>query len=295
VNKNTVSDTFRFVYKDLLLKRMLNKSSASIFLVGGGRRTGTTLLAAVLSSDKRANPLGQEAQILTRIIEAYRWGRERFEQFGCSFFDDPDMYRTFFQEIVDRFQIEVSERISSGVLVLKNPEFSLVMLDIAELFPYATLLVTVRDPRDQIASELEVSLRRLVDNGQDPRLLNRNIADLAGYYVNYYREILELRARQPGRIHVVRYEDLVLQAAKSLNEIRAITGLKLSFDPKKTWSRVSDQASLHSGPSRSDLYGAPIDARSVGRYKRDLSIDELNVVEEVCSELMDEFDYQRNA
>ena len=61
---------------------MFRRSSPSptVIIICGGRRTGTTLLNAILATDARANPLGPEAQILTRIVEAYRWGRERFDE-----------------------------------------------------------------------------------------------------------------------------------------------------------------------------------------------------------------------
>ncbi|MCP4525603.1 MAG: sulfotransferase [Aestuariibacter sp.] len=308
-------------------------TSVLVYIVCGGRRTGTTLLSAILSSDERANPLGQEAQVLTRIVEAYRWGRENFEQFGQSFFGDPKTYRAFFAKIAARFAQEVSARISpGGVLVLKNPELSKVLLDVADLFPNARFLALVRDPRDQIASELEVKARQLAASARNPdsktrnmdslanqyaayypapsrlevwarRLVasirdlvnkRRNIIDLARYYISYYPEILELGKQQPERINIIRYEDLVLRPDETLLDLQAATGLDLTFDPAKPWSRISPLARLHSTPSRSDLYGAPIDSRSVGRFRRDLSAEQAVAVEKFCADFMDKFDYQRS-
>ena len=262
-------------------------------IVCGGRRTGTTLLAAVLCSDERANPLGQEAQILTRIIEVYRWGREHFEQFGGSFFGDLKTYRAFFRDICGRFASEVSSRVCpGGVLVLKNPELSRILLDVAEVCPAANILATVRDPRDQVASELEVAARRAGVRAADLHFETQQILSLANAYVAYYYEILELRRQQPARINIVRYEDLVLHTDLVIGVLRRTTGLDVIFDATQPWSRVSPLAALHSSPSRSDLYGCPIDARSIGRYKRDLSTEDAAAVQEVCAHLMEEFGYQ---
>lgn len=266
----------------------------SVFIICGGRRTGTTLLAAVLSSDARANPLGQEAQILGRVIEAYRWGRENFEQFGGSFFGDLETYRAFFESTAARFAREVSTRVSpGGVLILKNPLFAGFLLDVADLFPGALVLATVRDPRDQVASELEVGVRQKAAGMHVPHIDQRDMVCLANYYAGYYPEIIELRRRRPDRIYIIRYEDLVLHPDEVLADLRHATGLALTFDPTKSWTRVSSLAGLQSGPSRSDLYGGPIDARSVGRYERDLTGEEVAVVEEVAADLMAEFGYQR--
>lgn len=274
------------------------KAAASIqpdvYMILGARRSGTTLLAAILSSDEHSNPLGQEAQILTRLLESYRWGRNHFDQFGSSFFEDRQSYRRFFSEIGERFSREVAERISPGnVLMLKNPEFSLVAQEITELFPNAGLLATVRDPRDQIASELEVAMRRLSDAGQNSQLVKRNVSDLAKQYMNYYRQPRQLDRQQSRPIHFVRYEDLVLKPADTLDRLRSITGLDISFDPKARWSKVSERAALDTTPSRSELYGEPVSGSSVGRFKRDLKPEEILAVEAECADLMDAFGYSR--
>ena len=65
----------------------------------------------------------------------------------------------------------------------------------------------------------------------------------------------------------------------------------MPFDPTKRWTRVSSLAALHDGADRSDLYGLPIDAKSVGRFNRDLSGEEAAAVAEVCAEIIDEFGY----
>jgi hypothetical protein len=265
-----------------------------VLIVCGGRRTGTTLLAAILSSDERTNPLGQEARILGQIVGAYRWGRENFENAGTSFFDDLAGYRRFFRETVARFACEVSARISpGGVLVLKNPELATRLLDVVDLFPDAMLLATVRDPRDQVASELEVATRRQAAGLPDHHYGTRNVVALSQRYLAYSREILAVRRQQPGRINIVRYEDLILRTDEALAGLRVATGLDLPFDPTKPWARVSPQAALQTGGDRSDLYGAPIDAASVGRFERELTAEETAAVEGACSDLMHEFGYKR--
>ena len=267
-------------------------SDPVVIIVCGGRRTGTTLLAGILSSDPRTNPLGQKAHLLTQLVGAYRWGRVNFESFGVSLFGKIEAYRSFYRRTVADFARDVSTRISpGGALVLKNPELSFVLLDVADLFPEAVLIATVRDPRDQVASELQVAERRQTAGLPDHHFGTRNVVELSNRYVSYCREIIELRSQQPDRINIVRYEDLIQHPNEALVDLRTATGLDLPFHPAKPWTRVSPLAGLHEGPDHSPLYGLPIDARSVGRFNRDLRGKEAAAVEKVCADLMSEFGY----
>jgi len=271
----------------------MNNLSSQVFIVCGGRRTGTTLMAAILSSDERANQLGQEAQILTKIIESYRWGSVNFADFGRSFFPDNQSYKLFFQKIMIQFSNEVSARMSpGGVLILKHPTLSKVLLSAVELFPTAHFIATLRDPRDQVAAELEVGSKRISMGIKDPVFKTRNIAVLANFYKSYYKEILELHSKRYERLLVIRYEDLVQDPHETLLRLKKFTGLKLSFDPEKQWSRVSEFAGLDTpSPSSSDLFGHPISSRSVGRSKNELSTEEITAIEEICRDLIDELGY----
>lgn len=267
------------------------RSGLGPFVVCGGRRTGTTLTAAILCSDQHVAPLGQEAQILTRLVEAYRWGRVHFDDFERSFFGEQEILRQLFAESVANLLAGVSRRVHNGkALVLKNPELSLVLTDVVRLLPRAVVVATVRDPRDQVASELEVGARRLNEGIPDPISEGRDVHSLAERYKAYLAEVLPLR--DSGTIQVVRYEDLVERSHSVLDLLRRLTGLDLPFEPRARWPRVSPLAALHQGPSRSNLYGGPITNRSVGRFRRDLRPEEIRVVERATRDLMRALGYQ---
>lgn len=236
-------------------------------------------------------PLGQEAQILTRLVEAYRWGRVHFDDFERSFFGEQEILRQLFAESVANLLAGVSRRVHNGkALVLKNPELSLVLTDVVRLLPRAVVVATVRDPRDQVASELEVGARRLNEGIPDPISEGRDVHSLAERYKAYLAEVLPLR--DSGTIQVVRYEDLVERSHSVLDLLRRLTGLDLPFEPRARWPRVSPLAALHQGPSRSNLYGGPITNRSVGRFRRDLRPEEIRVVERATRDLMRALGYQ---
>lgn len=281
---------------NLLRKRLKHPKHQplQIHIVLGGRRTGTTLLSAILSSDHRANLFGQEAQILTRIIETYSWGRRNFEHFGTSFFPDLESYRTFFQETIVQFCSKVASHISpGGILILKHPALSKVLIDAMDLLPNANFIATVRDPRDQVSSELEVGARRMKVGIRDPNSETRNVVALAKQFMAFNKEILEVHNQQLKRLYIVRYENLVQKPQDVISDLQRALALNLTFDPSRPWPRMSKHGarSLTAHPSRSDLYGAPIDMRSIGRYENDLSVAETRKIEHLCHTLMHEFGY----
>ena len=276
---------------------MLNVSSKDlkpqVYIICGGRRTGTTLLAGILCSDERTNPLGQEAQLLTRLLESYQWGMDHFNDFGRSLFSTPSTYTTYYQESAANFiRTIATEMKHEGMLVLKNPELSRVLLSLVELLPEAKLLAIVRDPRDQVASEMETGARRCAMGIRDINYETRNVTTLSNQYLEYNQEIITLHKQQPTRIHITRYEDLVQNPKETLSTLRRVTDLNITFDPTRPWPRVSPLAGLDTpAPSSSKLYGAPIDPQSVGRYKRDLRRTEIRKVEKICNPFMDQFGY----
>ena len=265
-----------------------------VYFICGGRRTGTTLLSAILCSDKRANPLGQECQLLTRMLEAYQWGVEKFDDFGRSFFESSSDYKTFYKKVVTDFTHTVAEKMSpGGVLILKNPELSKVIMAVDSLFPDATLLATVRDPRDQVAAELEVGKKRVGMGMKPPGYTQRNIGLLSERYSGFLRGILAIQENNPERICIVRYEDMVLDTLSVIKRLRIATNLDIDFDPNKPWPKVSRYAGLKSiSPTSSKLYGGAVENSSVGRYKNDLNQEEISTIEDNCQRIMTLFNYK---
>jgi hypothetical protein len=261
-----------------------------VFLVAGARRTGTTLLAAVLSSDESTPPLPGEAQLLPEWLATYRWARARFPIRALPFFGDESelraFYRTFFSEFVrhcrSRFGAEAS-------LVLKSPELSLFFGEACELFPGARFLVMVRDPRDQVASEWRVIERRRGD-AEDLRILReRDFATLALHYVRYYEPILAALDHSAARIYVQPYEQLVTRPEDAIAGLSAFTGLDLSrFDPRAAWPRVADSYWAYgTSPSDTPYYGRPVEPTRVGSYPASMSRNEADQVASLCAAVTD--------
>jgi len=257
-----------------------------VIIVCGARRTGTTLLAAILSSDESTPPLPGEAQLLPQWLESYRWATSNFSIRALPFFRDEEELRRFYRRFLGEFLVHCRGRFgAASALVLKSPELSLVFPEAYDLFPEARFLVTIRDPRDQVASEWRVVEKRR-GSEEDLRLLReRDFGTLARNYVNYYAPILGVLERSSARICIQTYEQLVTAPRRAVAGLESFTGLRLDgFDPASAWPRVADTYWAYgTSPSDTSYYGRAVEPARVGSYAESMTDAEARVVQEVCA------------
>ena len=150
----------------------------------------------------------------------------------------------------------------------------------------AKFIVSMRDPRDQITSDLEVGLRQ----SGNTSAVGRDIAAYAETINTYYRPILVASCKLPERFLFIRYEDLVLNFRETLDIMNAFTGMAANqFDPESDWPRLAiDPAAFAGLPSWSPFYGRALQSSRIRRYQ---TADEIRRIEEQCGFLMERFGY----
>ena len=72
-------------------------------LVCGARRTGTSLVAAILSADESTPPFPGEAQLIPRWLETYRWARDHFAFRSRPFFGDEHVLCEHYRSMMRSF------------------------------------------------------------------------------------------------------------------------------------------------------------------------------------------------
>jgi hypothetical protein len=78
---------------------------------------------AILCSDRNANPLLPEAQVLTRLLEAQAWTIEHFDRFGGAYFTDRNDVRSLYGATAGEIMRRVAVRHPGGQrLVLDHLE-----------------------------------------------------------------------------------------------------------------------------------------------------------------------------
>lgn len=264
--------------------------------VTGGRRTGTTLLAGILCADAKANPLIGEAPLLRLLVQNLQWARkpENFESFlQYSFRGEADVIG-YFTAMIDQY-VERTRAMQGNPehVVLKSPEFSLVMEELVLAQPQALFVVSVRDPRDQITSDLEVQNKddsgKVVGDGRQYRDIRAAAKTLNGYYA----KVAAAERLAPERILYVRYEDVLEDFGVTLNRLNTFTGMSESqFDPARDWPRYAAISDLE--PNYADYtpyFGKPLEASRIGRYRQYLDQIEVLQIEDGCEALMRRFGY----
>ena len=187
----------------------------ALFFIGGSQRSGTTMLQTILCQDESVNPLIQEPKYFRHLISAYKFGKDSFKGETRDYFTDMAEYTAFNTRIVRSF-LKQTRALFPGTkhLVLREPHLTMLFPELAELLPAARFICVVRDPRDVIASMIEVGQR--LDHpslNQDvmARLFrSRDMAAISRHFLSFYKPVL--RCRQPGfrrRLHFLRYEELV--------------------------------------------------------------------------------------
>lgn len=266
-----------------------------LVFVGGGPRSGTTLLQSILCSDASTNPVIIEVAPLRFLLDAHHNCGNHTRVHAGVYFDDAAGVDAFFAPVVHQFVDDVRRRYSATGLVLKEPELTKSFPALHTLLPEAQFVCTVRDPRGAIASMLDWGARAKAA-GRTHFFQERDMARLSDYYAGFYRQFLhDLPASFFDSLCFVRYEDLVRSPLAIVAQLRAFTGLPLDrFDPDSDWSHCELNLDGESSPIRdalTELYGKPVSARNFDSYARKLSADEMQQITEGCRFIFHLFGY----
>jgi hypothetical protein len=254
-----------------------------LILIGGGQRSGTTLLQTLLAH-ALGSPNLPEAHILSDILAAYK----RAKQFGNKtsfFYPTHDSLQSFFRSFAERHVADITASSKPGTLVLKDPNFVLTLNETAVLFPGAIRIVCIRDPRDIAASFVQIGQRQ--NETKPSKYERRDIHFISNKIMASYQPLL---AAVPPGIVIVRYEDLASDPKACLQALGRDTGLKLCLDGIEDAAWL-DAPVRHQAAWISELEGAKPSSASIGSFKRMLLGEEIAIVQRICGPIMSQFAY----
>jgi len=164
----------------------------------------------------------------------------------------------------------------------KNNYYLNHIRELHALFPRAVFLHLVRDPRDIVCSYRELAERRF-ESRYAPRL-PRDVESIArGWQENLERIHRDLDILDAQAVHELRFEDLVLRPEATLREICAFLGL--SFDPAMLDFHVRNREQQLEPAATMEWKQKtlePVDPSRVGRYRTELSAEQLRAIEAIA-------------
>ena len=270
--------------------------------VGGSQRAGTSIAQQILCQHPDANPYVFEASFLRQLVCCYSGARNNFNQNHVSYFGDVQSLRNFNSGVVHAFLEQVQARLGNQRhLILKEPHLTLVWPYLFELVPEALFLMIVRDPRDAIASMVQVGERQK-SAGQNYEFVHRDMPQLCRHFLSFYEPAFAVKDKQfRQQLAVVHYEELVNDPAQMLRDIATFTSI--SFDQIDTGQTPDPGYVQHETTAKSAMYSPwmtevsfqKLSKTRVGNFRNVLTPVEVTQVEDHCAEFFEWFGYRRQA
>ena len=284
--------------------------------IAGQAKSGTTLLAALLDNHPELLVLPQETAYFPTVLKRYR-DADRRRQFDyltkesfsrVLFGGEPKWreheYRNFpqqkFRETFERIAFDPanSERDLLALMaeayagtmgasldrikrwIEKTPANRNHVDEIFTRFPNAKLLVTLRDPRAILATQIALEKTRKTKR-------------FSVYYViAHWRAVARLARRVragDGAGLFVQFEQLVSEPAGVMKNVCEY--LEINFDPEIVLNPTKI-GEPWGGNSAAQIAFSKVSAEPASRWEKELSEDEVGWVEWHCRDLMPEFGYE---
>ena len=270
-------------------------NNENVVFVGGAMRSGTTILHRVLCTAAGSHPYISEAWFLLDLVRLYRATLGGYEIRGLDFFGPRTMFDARMLAMVEAHVGDLARRYYPASRVfLKHPELTAHFPLLGRWFPRSPLVVNIRDPRDTIASMLEVTEKQRAAGAAPMHAAGpRDIKTLCRVFLDHYRWMDDLPPDQAKRVTLVRYETLMGEPARALAELEAALGL--SFDRSRLQAfGETREASANLDPAYrgkhpfygayfSELYNRNLTAERIGRHVEVLTGPEIAEVERLCA------------
>jgi hypothetical protein len=260
-------------------------------LVIGAPRSGTTLLAGLLSAGREAAPMLPECTYITQIIQHFHnfLHYSDPQRFAAYAIDEPTlsgMYRAMVDSMLSTVQSHF-KGIDYRYLILKDPELTHLIDLIPRFFGEDSKIVcVVRDPRAVIASMVKIERpkrsaawrelrrsanRRTASNMLQELFRERQIAD---DMLNYYRKAHSSELYKRGAVHIVRYENIVARDEEEFRRLDAFLGFAVG---REGFGKVHFDFDRQD-PTYSENYGKSIQAPTTD-FRRILSGGQISRIE----------------
>jgi len=253
--------------------------------IGGPGRSGTTVLEATICSDFESGNVNEhlgECGYLLKILTVFFEEYKNFNGATNSYFNNSEQeYFMYHSNLVRTILKDIWQHTGRPKnLVLKAPAIFQHFPLLSQLIPNSKFILTARNPLDIIAS-----MKNVIDKYQEGEEFNNEYIKTACENLNFIYEVIEHKKKMlEGKILFVKYEDFIKGSLDK--EIEIFLGTKIIEE--KIWH--STLVPKETG-WLTDKYNAPRQDSSIGNYTKELNTEEINLIKELCSGIINKFQY----
>lgn len=277
---------------------MNNKGTEQLFFITGRGRSGTWLLQSILDRHPLIS-VAPEALFLINLKNKYAQkiiNKENVDYFLNDLFLEKkltkwwkiqknDLKEFLFKDasnldfciaIKAVYRFYAKNQGKKNVLFLgdKNPEHSLFIRDLLDIYPASKFIHLIRDPRGNVASYKRVEFD-----------LN-NAQALALRWNKYNTPILSIAEEFPSQVMIIRFEDLIINTdtvLKSIGRFLKIDNLEYLLNTEIKENNIfSWNAKIKEKPDHS----------VIDKWKTELTSKEVFQIEKTCNDMLKKFQYK---
>lgn len=285
-----------------------------VFFILGRPRSGTTLLSTLFDAHPQVK-IPPEFPILLPLYQHFRkvkhWDEKTIHRFVDFIFQhNVFIHRTLENLKIDReafthdlmtlkgmgrlqdFLIRVNYNgfsifPKSEILCVgdKNPVYSIYMKRLMKIFPEAKFICIVRDYRDNF-----VSMKKLADLKLEAPVLSLQVFRwryVAGLF-------LRCREKNPARVKIIRYEDLVTRQHEILPELCKF--IDIPYDPGvfDFYKKQEETRRAYNNPLIERFHGSlmkPVNTGRMEQYRKEMSHEEIANADAIAGKFGRHFGY----
>lgn len=220
----------------------------------GAPRSGTTLLASLLSEGDSCAPMLPECTFITQLIQHYHnivnySDKQRFTTYAKSPDHLMDIYGVSIKEIILTAASHFN-MLKFDQLILKDPELTLYVDLIPSFFGTNSKIVCIiRDPRDVIESIYKVYAKKNEPVVEADALISQ--------IFNYYWITHQSKLAKAGSIHFVQFEKIVQKNESEFSKLEAYLEYTIGREGFGNVFLEFDRT----GPTYSENWGKPINTK----------------------------------
>ncbi len=188
--------------------------------ISGFYNTGVSNIAKLFYDSKDTCDYLGNCSYLNQLLTSYRHGKETWQSNTRYFFKTSNNFISFNKSLFDNYFSNLKKYTNDKILIHHDDNMVDKFIELNELYPNSKFILVVRDPRDSIALSID-SLK--IDN----------ISYLFELYMSLYESFIRyIKEKKLSNVIIIKYEDLIQDSNKVIENIYNFTGIKISINNK---------------------------------------------------------------